>query len=266
MIKTIDIPNTSSYNRNRLFFKSIDLTQLPDLKIVPLFGPNGSGKTTLLKAINTNLNCNIRLEYYKQQLAEGKIDKTEYEFYEEDIMHDNVKMGCDLELDHCAYQVLTYNNSNDNFRHRKARSMFEDFDPYYIKNRLDAQSVSEGQSIVHSIYNLFECMKPGKNMSVIENGHTIVLIDEMDSGLSLDNLDMFMRKLQNIIKKRNDIQVFMSFNNPYILKYFPYCISMYTGEMIELHNTEDMLMEINKHKDWFNKARKLSNGRPKIFE
>ena len=35
-----------------LLAKDYDLTQMPDIRFIPLFGANGVGKTTLLKALN----------------------------------------------------------------------------------------------------------------------------------------------------------------------------------------------------------------------
>ena len=58
----------------------------------------------------------------------------------------------------------------------------------------------------------------------------------------------------------------VKWNNPRILKFFPHVLSMYTGEVLELHSDEDMLAEFKKHEKAFNKARKLSNGRPKVYD
>jgi hypothetical protein len=41
---------------------------------------------------------------------------------------------------------------------------------------------------------------------------------------------------------------------------------MYDGSVLTLHTDEDMLAEIKKHKAIFDKARKNSKGRPKIYE
>ena len=65
---------------------------------------------------------------------------------------------------------------------------------------------------------------------------------------------------------REKLQVFLSFNSPRILKYFPYVISMYDGKVREMHTDEDMLAEIKLNKKLFDKARKKANGMPKVFE
>lgn len=217
-----------------LFFREMDITKLPNPQIVPLFGPNGVGKSTLISAI---LNAGTTS---RPQIV---IDRTSKE------MH-----------------VYAYENSKDNFRSRKARSYGEAFDPFFISSRFDANAISEGQSIIYSVFDLLDGLKPGKNMLGDENAETLVLLDEIDSGMSIDNIDTAMRKIKYALSKRNDLQVFMSFNSPRILKHFPNVISMYDGSVLTIHTDEDMLDEIRKHKVVFDKSRKNSKGRPKIYE
>lgn len=216
------------------FFKEMDITKLPDPRIVPLFGPNGAGKSTLISAI---INAGIARQ---PQIV---IDRTS------ENMH-----------------VYAYENSKDNFKAREARSYSEAFDPFFLSSRFDARSISEGQSIIYSAFDLLDGLKPGKNMFGSEDSETLVLLDEIDSGMSIDNIDTAMRKIKYALSKRNDLQIFMSFNSPRILKHFPNVISMYDGSILTLHTDEDMLAEIRKHKTMFDKARKTAKGRPKIFE
>ena len=255
-INTLENTKTSEI----LFFDRCDLTKLPNKRIVPLFGPNGSGKTTLINAIGTYLDA-LRL---KNKVLRDDIEYKD--FVLEDFNRNIRKAGCSLVLEDVPYRVLSYSNSDDNFRHRRERSINDAFNPALLSARFDANSVSEGQSIVYSVFDLIELLSTGKKGIRYDDGHLIVLIDEMDSGLSIDNIDMFMKKLKYYTDKRDDIQVIFSFNNPRILKFFPHVLSMYTGEVLELHSDEDMLAEFKKHEKAFNKARKLSNGRPKVYD
>ena len=115
------------------------------------------------------------------------------------------------------------------------------------------------------MFDLLDALYPGKPLDEKEKD-TLVLLDEIDSGLSIDNIDITMRKIKYIVRKRDNVQFIFSFNSPRVLKHFPEVLSMYDGKKIELHTDEDMLAEIRKHKKEFDKARKYSNGRPKIYE
>lgn len=226
------IPNTLS--SKIFFFNEIDFTILPDPRIIPLFGPNGIGKSTLIKNIQKG----------NSESSGIKIDRT------------NNKMF-----------VYSYQNSSDNFKVRRPRTYSESFDPRFLNSVFDAKGVSEGQSIVYSMFDLLDGLKPGPNMfgSEDKDTETLVLLDEIDSGLSIDNIDVVMRKLKYILSRRKDIQIIMSFNSPRVLKHFPYVISMYDGCVLKLRTDEDMLRQINIYRTMFDKARKNSKGRPKIF-
>ena len=211
-----------------LFFKETDFTVFEN-KVIPLFGPNGIGKSTLIQAIKSKKEIDVKIGG-----AEGTV-------------------------------VYSYENGTDNFKIRRARSYAESFDPVFMLSKLNAQSVSEGQSIIYSMFDLLDALYPGKPLDEKEKD-TLVLLDEIDSGLSIDNIDITMRKIKYIVRKRDNVQFIFSFNSPRVLKHFPEVLSMYDGTKIELHTDEDMLAEIRKHKKEFDKARKYSNGRPKIYE
>ena len=248
MIKNITI--TPETNTSKiLFFKKADLEPFAN-HVIPLFGPNGAGKSTLLK----------ELEKAAQLLTIKDPEKLEY--YQNDK---NFKSDIKITADDDPIKVLSYYNSTDNFKNRKPKSVNESFNPYYISARFDAMSISEGQSIVYSVFDLLDALKPGKDSFCKDDCCNIILLDEIDSGLSIDNIDTVMRKIQYATRKRNNMQIFLSFNSPRVLKFFPQVLSMYDGNIHEIHNEDDMMNLINLHKEMFNKARKKSNGRPKIF-
>lgn len=209
-----------------LFFKGADLTQFTT-RVIPLFGPNGVGKSTLISAL-------------EQQKLNITMDR--------------------------PTGFISYQNSRDNFKVREPRSYLESFEPWFIKSKWDAKTISEGQSIIYSMFDLLDGFRNGGAFPEEEGLDQLILLDEIDSGMSIDNVDTTMRKIKYLLRIRKDIQFIISFNSPRVLKHFPKVLSMYDGTSLELHTDEDMLKEINRNKKWFNKARKNSKGRPKIFD
>lgn len=122
---------------------------------------------------------------------------------------------------------------------------------------------------MYSAQSLVKGLCPGKDGKApmsFENQDTIVLLDELDSGLSLDNLDYLLKKLRLAVQKRDDLQIFLSFNQPYVLKYFPDVLSMYDGQWHRIADETEMIHEIQKNKKMLDKKRKKSNGEYRIFE
>ena len=207
-----------------LLFKNGDFTQFEN-NVIPLFGPNGVGKSTL---INGLINQSLNIKSSKPGIC------------------------------------YSYQNSKDNFKTRQARNLPESFDPFFLNMKFNSQYISEGQSIIYSMFDLLDAFKKNGAFEYHKDKDSIVLLDEIDSGMSIDNIDTTMRKIKYISRIRDDIQIIMSFNSPRVLKWFPEVFSMYDGNKLTLHTDEDMLKEIRKHKKEFDKLRKDSYGRPKI--
>lgn len=214
-----------SFLEDIFFFKTANFAQF-DNRVVPLFGPNGVGKSTLIQSIEKQ---NLEINLTRPTL------------------------------------IFSYQNGRDNFKVREPRTYAEAFDPSFATARFDAKAISEGQSIIYSMFDLLDGFLKNGGLVPQEGKDIAVLLDEIDSGMSIDNIDITMRKIKYIVSHRTDVQFIMSFNSPRVVKHFPKVLSMYNGQMIELHNEDDMLDEINRHKKEFNKARKTSKGRPKIF-
>lgn len=237
-----------------LFVHDIDFSVMPDMRVIPLFGANGAGKSTLLQGIKDEITRISEQKECDREIA--ALDKTsEYYDWEVTFYQRHVKeSGIRFEHTGASMALYTYKNGDDNFGTRQAKTEQEAFDPFFIKGRWDARSLSEGQSIMYSAYDLFRGIA-NPEMLQCEGGECLILIDEFDSGLSIDNIDACMRQLKKALKTRNDIQVFFSFNNPRILKWFPHVFSMYDGNMLEMHSDEDMLNEIRKNAKMLEKAR-----------
>ena len=251
-----------------LFFRDIDFTKLPDKRIILLYGANGSGKTTLLKNIEFGLFEHSNPYEPEESEEDDRIARMMrgMEKTRRGIEHDS---HVALDLDAVPTMYYRYRNGTDNFSVKEPRSYAESFDPVYITYKWNANSLSEGQSIVYSVKSLLEGMlRSTKNREsfVTDDHHTILLLDEIDSGLSIDNLDAMLRIIKRVLKQGRNIQFIMSFNNPYVLTYFPDVISMYDGNVHRFSSTEDMLKDLFDHKKMLDKSRKKSNGEYRIFE
>ena len=262
MIKKIKV-KPDKLGADIFFFREIDLTALPNPRIVPLFGPNGVGKSTLIKGIQQYFEAVKYLQRKNENNVDTILDALNPDYKFVDHFDD---IGLALEYDKEKFSLYSYRNSEDNFRDRKARSINESFNPVFFAAKMNARSVSEGQSVVYSAFDLLDGLKPGKDMFGDMDSALLVLLDELDSGMSIDNIDIAMRKLKKAVTTRDKIQVFLSFNSPRVLKHFPYVISMYDGKVKEMHTDEDMMTEIRANSKMFDKARKTSKGRPKIFD
>lgn len=252
------VPETQT--SNILFFDETDLNLLPDKRIVPLFGANGSGKTTLLKAIENSIYSKIFEKQYKDmepiELAMKGIRKPK-------------SNDVSLDIDDAPTALFTYRNSTDNFRVKEPKSYFDSFDPTYLNLKYDANALSEGQSIVYSAMDLLKGMLKStktKESFVNDDQHAIVLIDELDSGLSIDNIEDAMKVIKRVLRQKRNIQFFMSFNNPFMCHFFPNVISMYDGQVHQIHNTEEMYEELKKNQEMLKKSRKKRNGKFRIFD
>lgn len=237
MIQKITV-NPDTVESQILFFKELDFTQIKNTNnLILLFGPNGVGKTTLFQAI-FNAADNSALRHSNQ--------------------------GVSVTSTPC--KIYGYSNSSDNLKVRKPQSYLESFDLDFIADQWSARQLSEGQSILFSALSLVDALKPGKHCLASEGVDTVILLDEIDSGLSVDNIDIIMRKIKYALARRNDLQVILSFNSPRVLKHCQTVISMYDGSLLHMETDEDMLAEINKHKSEFDAVRKTAKGWPKVYD
>lgn len=216
-----------------LLCDSLYIDGLPNPRLVPLFGPNGIGKTSVVEALISTMT------------GESK----------------QLDIVCDRPT---PTRLLHYRDRKDNARIREPRSYAEAFDPRFFNAKYDAQSLSEGQSILYSVMDLLDAIGTTKHSIPVDGTENIVVLDEIDSGMSIDNLDAVMRKLVRATKRRNDVQVVFSFNNPYVLRYCPTVLSLYTGYPVLLRHEDEMLEYIHSNAEQFRKLRYYTNGRPKI--
>ena len=194
-----------------LTFNKIELRQ-----VTLLLGGNGVGKSSLINAI---LKKEIHYE------SDGKLTK----FY-------------------------SYVNSKQNFREleRNDKLTYSDmFNPNIILRMHEAQVLSEGQSIMYSledIFDLCDVIKDNRNDS-------LVLLDEIDSGLFVDNIKFICEKIQEKCINNSKLQFIIAFNNYEFCRNFSEVFNMYNGKWISIDSYDeyyDIIIKNNKKRGLVN--------------
>lgn len=240
MITSIEvIKNENSLEKELLLAKKFDLTLMPRLNFIPIIGSNGCGKSTLLRCLS-----NHGKGVYGHQALDILITR--------------------------PTDVYRYLNSKDNFKIKAPLDKIRGFDVVELADRYYSSRLSEGMGMVHSYMPLLDGLH---NDAIPKNDDRdiLIILDEFDSGLSLDNIDIVMNKIIDISIKRQDIQFIFSFNNPFILHYLSYCdnmlLSMYDGKPVHIV-TDSGLLRFYRRKDntrKFNKRRFDEDGEYIIY-
>lgn len=180
----------------RLLFETFDLR-----KLTLLCGANGSGKTTLIKCLLENKIFSI--------------DKTE-----------NTK-----------HLIYNYSNSKNNYRFVgdvNASFTYKDlFEPYNVIKKMNTGLLSEGQAMIYSINDFLYAID---NLPKEEGVNYLILVDEFDSGLSINMINKVLERIA-LLNKREDLQFVISFNSYQVVKYFPNsAVSMYDGNCVHFND------------------------------
>lgn len=191
-------------------------------KINVLFGGNGVGKTTFLQGILKN---NLILSKTK------KVPKC---------------------------NIVMYQNSINNARKNDPNPMMNS--ERYAKeliSKVHAINISEGQSIVYSILNYLSEI----NIYLKENTEEslVVLLDEIDSGLSVDHINLIFSMIIDLSEMYDNLQFFISTNSYHFVYIVKNVLSMYTGEWIDIESYKEYFELLNSERT------KLYNCREKGF-
>ena len=235
MITSIEVKqNKKSREKDILLTKRFDFCLMPRINFVPIIGTNGCGKSTLLKAISTGGR-----DVCGRQVLDIKINKPTDRY--------------------------VYLNSKDNLKIKQPKNIFGDLTFEEFGDKFYASRLSEGMGMMYSYMPLLEGLLY-RNIPEDNDKDISVILDEFDSGLSIDNIDKVMNLLVDIVTTRKDVQIIFSFNNSYILKYLNYCnntlLSMYSGKPVCI-KTDAGLLRFYRRKDnmkKFNKRRYDEDG------
>lgn len=152
------------------------------------------------------------------------------------IANNKLELNTDKEL-----IIKSYVNSRDNFRHID-KTNYKNIGIAAIQ-KMNANNLSEGQSI---IYSLLAYLENTKKIAEENPDKTVVLIlDEVDSGLSAENINMILHMILELLEIKNT-QLFISTNHYHFVHVFKKVFSMYTGELIMLNSYEEYYEALTK--------------------
>lgn len=152
-----------------------------------------------------------------------------------ELLNDKKLREENLEIDGEFNNVACFINSADNCT-RKKISIFQD-DKTFLQEcseKIHIGSKSEGQAIIYSAIHNFLYSEKVKNADLI-------LIDEIDSGLSIDNINIICNLLQDICKNK---QVIVACNNYHFAYNSKKIINMLTGNKDTVNNYEEFVNKI----------------------
>ena len=199
-----------SINKNSNLEEILFFNKMNLEQITLLFGANGVGKSSLIKGI---------------------------------LKQKEIKFNCDKET-----KLYSYINTEQNFRNMDKNSnlSYKDmFNPYLFKQKFDASKLSDGQNIIYSLQDIFELCVQIKD----DSNDSVILLDEIDSGLSIDNVEYLSDKIKEITDKYSNIQFIIAFNNFEFCRNFPKVFNMYNGKYITIESYEQYRNIINSNRE-----------------
>lgn len=132
-------------------------------------------------------------------------------------------------------EIRKYSNSQDNLRVKTNLNMST---PQMVVC-MNAKSMSEGQSIVYSLISFFAKIREEAKEFSKENKSLVVVLDEVDSGLSVDAINVVMHFIYDILNNHDNVQFFISSNNYHFTYVQKEIVNMYTGRYKKINSYEE---------------------------
>lgn len=164
------------------------------------------------------------------------------------IINNTLDLETDKEL-----IIKSYINSQNNFRHI-SQVVYKDIGTALLQ-KTNANKMSEGQSI---IYTLLAYIEDARNEAIQNPDKTVILLlDEIDSGLSAENINLILHMLCDLLNIEN-IQIFISTNHYHFVHVFKKVFNMYTGKVSEFNSYEEYYKELSTRMVDLGKKRDLT--------
>ena len=205
-------------------------------KLTLLCGGNGSGKTTVIRSLSGNRDCT------------------------------------DIPKSLCVYE---YRNSEDNYLNSTTEHSLRGFDEQSIKMYAEYRNthdmmhgMSEGEASVCSSEDAVSLIK---EVNELRHQEGLVLLDELDSGLSIDKIRDLCSRMKKAMLTGMTCQVIMSFNSYEMYKCFKGFKSK-SGEMLAktismYDGSEVCFSSYEEYCDWIcENQSKYCKGRGKIMK
>lgn len=157
--------------------------------------------------------------------------------------------------------IKTYVNSRDNFRHIN-KANYKNYGVALLQ-KVNANEMSEGQSIIYSLMTYIENAKDIANKN--KDKTVVLVLDEIDSGLSAENINMILHILLEFLEIDNT-QLFLSSNHYHFVYVFKKVFNMYTGKVVEFNSYEEYFNELTKQMVCLGKKRNLKFLEPATLD
>ena len=223
----LDIINLSVMVDNKLVLKDFNLS-LDNGKIYVLMGPNGTGKSTLSRVILGDSNYNVMsgdILFNGNSILDKSVDERS-------------RMGIFLAM---QYPMEIEGVSNQDFL-RTAMSSKEGkqvglYD-FIMKCEKASEELKMDKNLIHRPLNVgFSGGEKKKNevlqMKLLKP--SLIILDELDSGLDVDSLKIVSSNIKDYIKENKDATLLIITHHQKVLEYIKpdYVKVLYNGKIVD---------------------------------
>ena len=236
----LDIINLSVMVDNKLVLKDFNLS-LDNGKIYVLMGPNGTGKSTLSRVIMGDSNYKVMsgdILFNGNSILDKSVDERS-------------RMGIFLAM---QYPMEIEGVSNQDFL-RTAMSSKEGkqvglYD-FIMKCEKASEELKMDKNLIHRPLNVgFSGGEKKKNevlqMKLLKP--SLIILDELDSGLDVDSLKIVSSNIKDYIKENKDATLLIITHHQKVLEYIkPDFVHVLSGGKIQKTGSYDLAFEIEKN-------------------
>lgn len=148
-------------------------------------------------------------------------------------------------------KIRMYTNSKNNIS--KVNVEIKDIE--LLQQIVLSKNMSEGQSIIFSFLGFLESVK---NDCENNPDKTVVMIlDEIDSGLSSENINMFCHLLNEALEDYKNLQIFLSSNNYHFVMIYESVFNMYNGKWDKINSYDEYYQKLANNMVYLGKKRDL---------